>query len=208
MSTRKYQQRARAAAAQETRGRILEAVRDRLREAPSEAVSVDQVARMAGVARSTVYLIFGSRAGLFDALAQDFLQRAGFDRLVAAVHEPDARDHLRGTLTANVEMFGAERDLARALFATARLDPDALAGAGQRLERERAGGNQHLAQRLHDQGWLRPGLTVTEATDILWVLASFDAFDLLHTDRGLPAAQVVERLLTIAESTLLAAPAS
>jgi AcrR family transcriptional regulator len=204
MTTRKYQQRARAAAAQETRGRILEAIRERLREAPSEAVSVDQVARMAGVARSTVYVIFGSRAGLFDALAQDFLQRAGFDRLVAAVQEPDARDHLRGTLTANVEMFAAERDLARALFATARLDPDALAGAGQRLESERAGGNQYLAQRLHDEGWLRPGLTVAEATDILWVLASFDAFDLLHSDRGLPPADVAERLVTMAESTLLA----
>jgi hypothetical protein len=127
---------------------------------------------------------------------------------VAAVQEPDALDHLRGTLTASVEMYAAERDLARALFATARLDPDALAGAGQRLERERAGGIEYLAQRLHDQGRLRPGVTVGEATDILWVLASFDVFDLLHTDRGLPAAQVTERLLTMAESSLLAAPRS
>ena len=47
---------------------------------------------MAGVARSTVYLIFGSRAGLFDAVARDLLDRGGFDRIVRAVGHPDARE--------------------------------------------------------------------------------------------------------------------
>jgi hypothetical protein len=37
--------------------------------APSTPPSVEQIAWTAGVSRSTVYLIFGSRAGLFDALA-------------------------------------------------------------------------------------------------------------------------------------------
>ena len=58
---------------------------------------------MAGVARSTVYLIFGSRAGLFDAVARDLLDRGGFDRVVRATEDPDAREHLR----AAHDIFGA-----------------------------------------------------------------------------------------------------
>src|SRR5829696_5923903 len=92
MAKRRYEQRLRAEAAEETRRRVLDAVYERLREAPAEAVSVDRVARMAGVARSTVYVIFGSRAGLFEAFGIDLIERAGYDRLLEAVAAEDARD--------------------------------------------------------------------------------------------------------------------
>src|SRR5919205_466520 len=64
MATRKYEQRLRAETAEETRRRILDALYERLRAAPSQPVSIDQVARTAKVARSTVYLIFGLRGGI------------------------------------------------------------------------------------------------------------------------------------------------
>ena len=73
---RAYEQTARAESAADTRRRIIDAVIDRLRKAPAERISVDAVARKAGVARSTVYLIFGSRAGLFDAVALEVYDRA------------------------------------------------------------------------------------------------------------------------------------
>ena len=81
MTTRKYEQRLRAESAEDTRRRILDAVYERIRAAPSEPVSIDRVARAARVARSTVYLVFGSRAGLFDAVAEDLFERGGFDLL-------------------------------------------------------------------------------------------------------------------------------
>ena len=76
--TRAYEQKARAESAAETRRRIIDAVIDRLRKAPAERISVDAVARTAGVSRSTVYVIFGSRADLFDAVALDVYDRAGY----------------------------------------------------------------------------------------------------------------------------------
>lgn len=202
MATRRYQQRARAATAQDTRRAVLDAVYQRLREAPSEAVSVERVARMAGVARSTVYVIFGSRAGLFDALGADLLQRGGFERIAAAVALPDAHDNLRHGLVATVEVYAANRDVARALYSMALLDPDAVGGAIHRIEEIRAEGMARLAQRLADQGVLRPDVTATEAADILWALYSFDAFDLLYTGRGLPTDQVAKRLLGTAQRAL------
>lgn len=203
MATRKYEQRLRAEAAEETRRSILDAVYDRLRRAPSTPVSVEQVARTAGVSRSTVYLVFGSRAGLFDALTTDlWWHRAGFQAVVDAVEHPDAREHLRGGIDAGVRVFAAHRDVFRALFSMAQLDADAVGGAIARIEENRAGGMAHLAQRLAEQEVLRPEVTVDEAADLLWLLASFDSFDQLYTGRNLPVDDVSRILIAAAERSL------
>ena len=202
MTARKYEQRLRAEHAEDTRRRILDAAQERLRTAPSRPVSLDQIARDAGVARSTIYLVFGSRTGLFDAVAEDMWNRAGFDRLAEAVRHPDAREHLREATRAGVEVFAALRDVARALFSTAALDADVMSGAIGRIEENRAGGIAHLARRLSEQGVLRPDVTVEEAADLLWVLSSFDAFDLLYTGRGRDVDEVARTLVTTAERTL------
>ena len=202
MTTRRYEQKIRAAAAEETRQRILEAMHDRIRAAPSEPVSVEKVAQDAGVARSTVYLIFGTRAGLFQALGHFLLDRAGFDRIVAAVQLPDAREALRASLRAGVEVYAEERDVARALYSMAQLNPEAVGGAYDVIDHGRAEGLLHLATRLRDQGQLRPDVTPEEAADYLWVITGFDTFDQLCTARGLDRARVAERLIALAERTL------
>jgi AcrR family transcriptional regulator len=202
VATRGYQQRLRAEAAEDTRRRVLDALYERLRDSPSQPVSVDQVARLAGVARSTIYLIFGSRAGLFDALAADMWQRGGFQAVVDAVAHPDAREHLRRGLRGGVQVFAAHRDVMRALFSMAELDQEAVGGAMQRIEQNRAGGMAYLAGRLAEQGILRPDVTAAEAADLLWVLAGFDCFDSLYTGRALSADEVARVLVTTAERTL------
>ena len=50
-------------------------------------VSIDGIARMARVARPTVYLIFGSRAGLFEAVGADLQERGGFVNAVVITRE-------------------------------------------------------------------------------------------------------------------------
>ena len=202
MAPRRYEQRQRAESADETRRRVLDAVLQRLEQAPSQTVSLEQVARIAGVSRSTVYLIFGSRAGLFDAVARDLLNRGGFDRVVKAVADPDPRETLRGGFRGTTHTFAAHRDAFRALYSMAQLDPDAVGGAMQRGEQRRAGGMGDLAARLAAANQLRDGVTAEAAADLLWVLTSFDCFDLLHTGRGLSADDAAELLIETAERTL------
>ena len=48
-----------------------------------------------------------------------------------------------------------------------------------------------------------PASSTEAAAHLLWVLTSFDAFDLLYTGRGLPADEVAEALIDTAERTLL-----
>src|SRR6185503_15204189 len=172
MATRRYEQRLRARSAEETRRRILDAVYDEMREAPARPVSVERIAREAGVARSTVYVIFGSRAGLFDAFSADLLERGGFQRVLDAVADPDPRVHLRDGIAGGVHTFAAHRDVFRALVSMAALDPDAVGGAMRRSDGRRARGMLRLARRLAEAGLLREGLSARQAADRLWVLTS------------------------------------
>ena len=115
------------------------------------AFHLDRIARLARVARPTVYLVFGSRAGLFEAVGADLLERGGFGRILQAAARPDAREALREGIAAIVEMYAAHRDVVRVLSSMALLDAAAVGGAIQRMEQGRARGMVHLAQRLADQ---------------------------------------------------------
>lgn len=205
MATRKYEQRLRAEAADETRRRILDALYERLKTETTRPPSVDEVARGAGVARSTVYLVFGSRAGLYDALMDRLLSGEGYEQLLAAVRDPDPLVSLRGALEAGVHMYVQHRDVFRVVASLVELNPDAAGGALQRREQNRKTGIRRQARRLAEAGLLRDDVSAKEAADLIWLLAGFEAFDQLYTVRGLSAKATARRLVTTAERTLLRA---
>jgi len=63
-----------------------------------------------------------------------------------------------------------------------------------------------LAGRLLEQGVLREGLGAEDAERVLWVLTSFESFDLLYTGRGLSTDRATEILIDTAERALYAEP--
>jgi AcrR family transcriptional regulator len=202
VSSRRYEQRRRAEAAARTRRRIIDAVIERLRETPAEPVAVEQIAQLAAVNRSTVYAIFGSRAGLFDAVGAEVFERGGYRQLVEATRHPDAREQLRGGLLAATRMFAGQRDIIRTLHSMAQLDERAVGGAVHRWEAERGAAMARIARQLDEQGHLRSEISVTEAEQTLWVLTSFEAFDLLFTGKGLTTDAVSDLLVASAERAL------
>jgi AcrR family transcriptional regulator len=202
MPSRQYTQRLRAESATETRRRILDAVAERMRAAPTEPVSVDQVARLAKVARSTIYVVFGSRDGLFEAFAEDLFARTGMEVLAQAVKADDALEQLRDATKAACRMFAGDVDVYRVLYAMARLDPDAVGQVVDAAEDGRRRGMGRLARRLEEDGYLRKGLKAEQALDLLWVLGSFDAFYHLHVGRQLSVKKSAEVMIETAERTL------
>ena len=122
--------------------------------------------------------------------------------MVRAVLHPDAREGLRGAIRGNVLMYAAHRDVLRALFSMAQLDAEAVGDAVRRLERGRAEGMSGLAERLAEQGALQEGLTAAQAGDVLWLLTSFDSFDLLYSGRALTPEDVATTLVDAAERAL------
>lgn len=201
MDKRRYRQTRRAEAADATRTRILEAARASLERGPVGALRVEEVAREAGVARSTVYVLFGSRAGLFDALGRYLRDAAGFEALIAASRLPDAIDNLRASQRAAVAMYARLPDLARGLFTLAAIDPDGVAAVAA-IEDGRRPGMRRLAEALAAQGYLREDITVDEAVDLLTVITSFGSFDELFTGSGLQPEVVADRLIAMSERSV------
>lgn len=202
MGKRTYHQRQRARSAEATRQRILEAARACLTATPLLAVSLERVAEQAGVARRTIYQIFGSRVGLFEALEQDLLQRGGFTEVQAAFNEnTDAREILEQMLPAGVRLLEREQTILRALYLQALIDPEA-ANLTQRIDEGRIGGMRYLAQLLEEQGYIRSGLTRAEVGDILALLTDFATFDQLRTKARLSPEAIVRRLRILASSLL------
>jgi len=67
----------------------------------------------------------------------------------------------------------------------AATDPD-MAALLTEAEAQHRTRMRHNARRLRDRGWLRPGIGLTQATDILWAYSSPELYELLVLKSGWP----------------------
>ena len=180
MSPRAYDSPARRAAAEATRARILDAAHALVAGRGDLAdVSVELVARRAGVARMTVYYQFESKGGLLSALMDHMAERAGMARLREAFMAPDPESALRRLVDVFVHFWSTERVAIRRLRAMAVVDPREGAGARGR-DAWRREAVRNLLRKFGD----RPDLTRDDRLiELLTMLTSFETFDQLATNR-------------------------
>ena len=97
--------------------------------------------------------------------------------------ETDSRAIMRDWGTIASEVSSVVSPIERLVRAAAASDPDmaALLKAHNDLREARA---RHHAQFLKRRGYLREGVSVAQATDILWTCTSDELYDLLVTQRG------------------------
>jgi AcrR family transcriptional regulator len=182
--------------AAETRGRILQAVRDLLAEGRFHEATVEEIAARAGVARSTLHVHFGSRMGLVDAICE-FLARAGERAgIKSSLELADPAEALRSVLSAAVRFWAAEEDLHRSLYGLAEIDPAARAFVDRQTTKRRTD-LRRLSKRLHDAGRLRPGVQ-DDALALLLVATSFATFDELRRNAKLTPSAVEQAVAKIA----------
>lgn len=202
MSPRRYQLGARATAVLETRSRVIAAARELFVEGGFYQASMEEIARRADVARATVYHQFGSKLGVFEAVIADFEDRAGLDALSAVVETAPPPTLLRATMTAGCAYWATDPILARKAIGLASMQPQVQ----QLLEHHdagRLGVLNRIVDRLLEAGLLRQGCPPEHALNVLWLVTSFDAYDLLTRGRGLREAEAVATLVTLAEGELL-----
>jgi AcrR family transcriptional regulator len=200
--TRPYRMKARAETVEETRHKVLEAARAAILDGRSPGITMGDIARRAGVARSTLYATYGSLGGLIGAVTVDAAMRGGFDRVLELFNQPDAGEAIRLGLAAGARMYASDYELTKRVRILARLDPDVMSTLlfGENM---RADGMKYQADRLADQGRLRPQMTRDEAARVLWLLSAFETYEGLHTTWGMKPEQIADFLTAIAGEVLL-----
>ncbi|HEY1421495.1 MAG TPA: helix-turn-helix domain-containing protein [Candidatus Dormibacteraeota bacterium] len=181
MTGRPYRLGRRQPAVDRTRATILAAARELVVSTPSAQVSIGAVARLAAVSRITVYNQFGSKQGLLDALGSRPPELPG-------EMSTEPVEALRRRVERSCAAWATNPGLHRNL-------PPAVRPA--EIEHDRL-----LAERLAAGDRLRPGCSIKEAEDVIGVVTSFQAFDLLHGDGRRSTAAVAGILMRLAGGIL------
>jgi AcrR family transcriptional regulator len=133
-----YRSDVRAAAAAQTRARIVDAAQTLLaggKDVP--AFSLEAVAREAGVTRLTVYNAFESKRGLLEAVFDDMARQGGLFELPSLFAEPDRDKALRHLVSVFCRFWASHSKVLPKFAAVARLDDEIGQSLKQRSERRR-----------------------------------------------------------------------
>jgi AcrR family transcriptional regulator len=193
---RRYRSDVRDSAAAETRAKILAAARDVLADAKQTKLSMDAVAKRAGVTRLTVYNQFETRQGLLDAAFDDIAEEGGLFEL----HDVMAGKDPHAAILRVVEIFcrfWSSYGTAMFKLALAASDPDVASNLQERKERRRKLFDT-LLSRIQKRE--RPARK-KEMVDTLFALTSFEFYR--HLDQPGRSAQQIEAMVRdLAEAAL------
>ena len=186
--TRRYDASNRQAQALRNREAILEAAQRQFLDGGYAATTIAAIAAEAGVSVETIYKAFGGKPGLVRGIYERGLAGRqpipAFERSDAMREdEDDPKTIMRNWGVLVSEVSSVVAPIVRLVRAAAVTDPDmaALLQAANDTREQRA---RHHARFLKRRGYLREGLTLTQATDILWTATSDEFYDLLVTQRG------------------------
>jgi AcrR family transcriptional regulator len=180
---RPYRSPLRAAQAEATRQRILDAGLGLFAERGYPATSVSQIAVAAGVSTETIYASVGSKRGIIDALLEQIsLQRVGeraAEEMAALGGTPRATI---AVIAEQVTRFWVEYGTLVGVLRNGIGDPE----IGEAWLTRQAGRRELLRGFLATwpAGSLRDGLDIDRATDIAWTLSSDQVYALLVELRG------------------------
>jgi AcrR family transcriptional regulator len=188
---RRYDSSRRRAQAAATQREILDAAKRLIDRQGYAATSMAEIAAEAGVALKTVYVAFGTKAGVLRALWNLVLrgdeepipiaERAWF-REMAAERDPERQVRLMARSSREIKARGAGT-LMGVIRAAAPTDSD-IGALWERIQREFHATQGLLVEMLDAKGALRKGLTARKATDILWALNHPDLYQLLVVEQG------------------------
>jgi AcrR family transcriptional regulator len=183
MSPRPYRLGKRAADIEETRERIVSAATELFGQSGFHAVTLDDVAKRAGVARATVYYQFESKSGLLNAAIAAMVERIGSERARRAREHADPATGVRLYVKEVVAFLSREDALLRNIYGLAAVDPE-VGRVVDEWEQRRKDVLAWLVKRLADQGKLRSDISQKQAVDVLWMLTSFASFDQMRSRSG------------------------
>jgi AcrR family transcriptional regulator len=181
---RPYHSRVRQRQAEETRQRILAATRELFASRGYAGTTLEAIAEIAEISPKTVAAVFGSKRGILAELINPNAFSLQVQQLLdelRATAEPSQRISLVAQITRQVyKPLVLEFELLRTAHAVA---PE-LGDLAREIEMRRRQNQARLIAYLHEQGALRHGLSLEEATDVLWARKGYDLYRMLVVERG------------------------
>jgi AcrR family transcriptional regulator len=172
--SRPYVSPTRQAGAEARRVRTVQAAIEVLREKGAGGLSLEAVAKAAGVSRLTLYNQFGSRRGLLEAVFDDRARAGGLARLHEAIGAADPRQGLARLIEIFCGFWADSARSWRSLFGAAAGDEEFMQAILARNERRRGA----LAALVGKLGL--EGERARDVTDTLFALTSFAFYDLMQ----------------------------
>jgi AcrR family transcriptional regulator len=204
---RRYDSSGRQAQARRTREVILDTAQRQFLAGGYAATTVAAIAAEAGVSVETIYKAYGGKPGLVRAIYERGL--AGHEAIPAfrrademQERETDPRAIMRNWGALASEVSAVVSPIARLVRIAAASDPDmaAMLRAYHDTRERRA---RHHARFLRRRGYLREGVSLAQATDVLWTCTSDELYDLLVTQRGWSASRYARFLADYMIAALL-----
>jgi AcrR family transcriptional regulator len=178
----------------DTRTSLLEAAWDQVAKHGVGAMTLAEIAASAGVTRQSVYLHFGSRAGLLiEMVRHRDRTSATVRKMVAAAQEAHSEVGFGRFTRLWFRHVAAILPVARAIEAASVSDPDAAAAWEDRMQSLRAL-LRGIVDRLAATDQLGPAWTKDEATDWLWSRTHIDVWRQLVVERNWNPSDVVDRV--------------
>jgi len=181
--SRVYDSRGRQAQARRNRDAILDVARAAFLARGYAATTMASIAGEVGLSVDTVHKAFGGKAGLVRAIYERSLSGEGpvaaprrSDNMQVAEHDPRTIVRHWGTLSTEVAPLVAPVHLLIRDAAATDSEMAALLRDSDHQRRERM---RHNARTLADRGHLKPGITLEDATDVMWTFSSPELYELL-----------------------------
>jgi AcrR family transcriptional regulator len=202
---RPYSVAQRQAGSDRKRARVLAIARAQLESNGFRDFSLESIARQSGITRQTVYNLFGSRAGLLEALFDQLAMAGGMERMRHVMQKADSKSALSALIDVFCEFWAKDRLLIRRIHGIAAIDPE-FGAAVEARNRRRQGAVARILQRLDAEGSKRTPAEQSQQAAAVYALTSFEFFDVLADAIGVREAAPVLRRLVI--SAIAGSPAT
>lgn len=187
----------------DTKAAILEAAWNLMAERGVE-VGQAEIAKAAGVSRQTVFYAFGNRTGLLTAMLRHRDAVTGGAARLAEVRGAGPADPARliAYTQAWLDYLPVVYPVGALLFSAGQTDPEARAALDDRMVAQLLRGFRSLTRDIETAGNLAPGITATQAAEVIWAAVHFPAWRLLVVERGWTPEAFRESRLALVHSLL------
>ncbi len=157
---------------------------------------MDSLARETGITRQTIHNLFGTKAGLLEALFDHLALDAGMQRMREVMQQPDPDAMLAGFVKVVCDFWTRDRILIRRIHGIAAIDPE-FGTAVEARNRRRQGAAARVVDRLaavssekemqRRNEYVRDGerdRSRAQKVAALYALTSFEFFDSLAESCG------------------------